>query len=191
MKIGILGGTFDPVHTAHLAIAEQAVRQLGLDRVLFIPAWIAPHKGQNRAATERTKHRLAMLRLAVKGNAAFAVSDIEVARGGTSYTIDTLRALRAAKGPDAEFSLLIGADNFAQFDTWREAGEIPRLCSIAVYARPGCPLGSLPRHIRALDGPLLDISATWLRRQTARGGSIRYLVPEPVRAYIERHKLYR
>ena len=191
MNIGILGGSFDPVHTAHLAIAAQALEQLALDEVWFVPAWIAPHKGANAAATGRTKDRVAMLRLALAGNRAFRCCTIELRRKGTSYTIDTLRQIRAERGPGTALYLLIGADNYAQFHTWRAAAEIPRLCRLVVYPRPGIVVKRTKPPAVVLKGPALDLSSTWLRAQVARGGSIRYVVPEAVRAYINAHGMYR
>lgn len=190
MKLGILGGTFDPVHVAHLAIAEQAREQLELDRVVFVPAWIAPHKPANRVAAARTQHRLTMLQLAIEDNAAFCISCVELDRGGVSYTIDTLRTLRAQYGSETTLYLLIGADNWAIFDTWREPEAIKELCDIAVYPRPGYKLPERGPRLHVLEGPAFDLSATWLRERLARGLSVRYLLPESVRAYVNAHHVY-
>jgi len=190
MKIGVLGGTFDPVHIAHLAVAEQARVQLDLDRVVFVPAWIPPHKPANHASAARTPHRIAMLQLALAGNPAFALDTCEISRQGTSYTIDTLRALHAQLGTHAQLHLLIGADNWAIFDTWREPREIMRLCRIAVYPRPGSALPCPSEALHMLEGPAFDLSSSWLRARIAAGYSVRYLVPDPVRDYIAAHHLY-
>jgi nicotinate-nucleotide adenylyltransferase len=193
VRIGILGGTFDPVHLAHLAIAEQALQQLDLDRVLFVPAWIAPHKRETRAehpAEERMKHRLAMLELALDGNPAFEVCDTELARKGTSYTVDTIEELHEQFGSHTELFLLIGADNYVIFRSWREPDRIMQHCRVAVYSRPGCTIDHISPPFISLAGPQFDLASTWLREQISAGKSVRYLVPEPVRHYIESHRLY-
>lgn len=190
MRLGVLGGTFDPVHCTHLAIAEQARVQLQLDRVLFVPAWIAPHKPGNLIAAARTHHRIAMLQLAIADNPAFMLEPRETNVHGASYTIDTLRALRARYAPDTHFYLIIGADNWAIFDQWREPAEIKRLARIAVYQRPGFPRVEPQPDLNVLDGPAFDLSASWLRARIAAGHSVRYLVPDAVRAYIAAHHLY-
>ncbi|MCX7846448.1 MAG: nicotinate (nicotinamide) nucleotide adenylyltransferase [bacterium] len=190
MRVGVLGGTFDPVHYAHLALAEQARVQLNLDRVLFVPAWIAPHKPGNWGAAERAGHRLAMLRLAIADNPAFEVVTWELERGGTSYTVDTLRMLRAKHGTGVEFVLIIGADNWAIFSTWREPEEIKRLCEIAIYPRPGYAMPMAGPGVNVLEGPSFDLSGSWLRGRIGRGLSVRYLVPDAVCAYLAAHAVY-
>lgn len=193
VRIGILGGTFDPVHFAHLAIAEQALQQLDLDRILFVPAWNAPHKmaaDAEQPAQVRTEHRLAMLELALDGNPAFEVCGRELTRKGTSYTIDTVEELHKQFGSKTELFLLIGADNYAIFQSWRAPGRIMQYCRVAVYNRPGSTINHIEPPFISLDGPQFDLASTWLREQIAAGKSIRYLVPEPVRQYIESHRLY-
>src|SRR5438552_2972171 len=133
-KLGIFGGTFDPVHLGHLVLADQSRQQLDLDLVLLVPASTPPHK-QGVAITPG-KRRLEMLQLAVAGNSALAGSDIELTRGGVSYTVDTLRALRELHS-DAELHLLIGADNLCDLASWRQADQLPALAQIAVARRPG------------------------------------------------------
>jgi nicotinate-nucleotide adenylyltransferase len=193
VRIGILGGTFDPVHIAHLAIAEQAVHQLDLDKILFVPAWIAPHKmacPDGVPAKDRTEHRLAMLRLATAANPAFEICEKELERKGTSYTVDTIQELREQFGPQAELFLLIGADNYAIFQSWREPDAIMDACRVAVYKRPGSPETDISCPFVTLQGPQFVLASTWLRKQCAEGNSIRYLVPDAVREYIEEHRLY-
>jgi len=190
VKLGLLGGTFDPVHLAHLAVAEQARVQLGLDQVLFMPAWLAPHKPGNTHAAARSADRLAMLRLAVQGNPAFAVDDFEVKRQTTSFTVDTLRGLRARQPADTQLFLLLGADNYLIFQQWREPEQILAMATPVVYPRPGFPIATLDPRFRLLDGPAFDLRATWLRDTVRRGGSIRYVVPAAVQAYIAGHHLY-
>ncbi len=190
MNIGFLGGTFDPIHIAHLAIAQQAVTQLNLARVVFVPVWIAPHKTNRTGAAERARHRLRMLELALADNDAFVVSDIELRRRETSYTVDTLNEMRVQYSADTDIFLLIGADNYVTFDSWRATNEISRLSTVAIYRRPGCRIDKLAPSYRLLEGPQFDITSTWLRQQVAAGNSIRYCVPEPVRQYTAEHGLY-
>mgnify|MGYP000870997535 CR=1 FL=1 len=189
-KLGILGGTFDPIHVAHLAVAEQARAQLGLEQVLFIPAWLAPHKRGNTQAADRAADRVAMLRLALQDNPAFILDESEIQRRGTSYTVETLRRLHERMAPAMHLHLLIGADNYAIFHRWREPEEILRLATPVVYPRMSVPLAAIAPPFRVLDGPAFDLRATWIRAAVARGGSIRYLVPERVREYIAAHHLY-
>jgi nicotinate-nucleotide adenylyltransferase len=191
LKLGILGGTFDPIHMAHLAVAEQARTQLGLEQVLFIPAWLAPHKKGNTRAADRAADRVAMLRLALQDNPAFILDESEIHRRGTSYTVETLRRLHERMASAAHLHLLIGADNYAIFHRWREPEEILRLATPVVYPRMNVPLATVAPPFRVLEGPTFELHATWIRAAVARGQSIRYLVPERVREYIAAHHLYR
>ena len=195
-SVGILGGTFDPVHHGHLAIAEEAREALGLERVLFMPAASPPHKpGQPVTAAE---HRLAMVRLAVAGNPAFEVSELELRRGGASYTVDTLEALRADGLADPW--LVLSTEALAGLPTWREPKRILALARLAIVPRGGFdPLGpawlearfpGVARRVEFLSGPLLPISGSVVRRRAAAGRSVRYLVPEDVAAYVAEHRLY-
>jgi nicotinate-nucleotide adenylyltransferase len=189
----VLGGTFDPPHVGHLALAEWAREELGLSRVLFVPAGTPPHK---RAPRTSASSRLALARLAVRGNAAFAVEPMEVRRRGPSYTVDTLRAL-AARHPGAELWLLVGADMYATMDTWREIATIVQLASIAVAARPGTNRGRRAawakggRGVRFLGNPVLDVSSSAVRERARAGRSLRYLVPDSVAGAITARRLYR
>jgi nicotinate-nucleotide adenylyltransferase len=192
-RIGLFGGTFDPPHFGHLALAEWARVTLGLERVWFVPAGEPPHK--RRAMRSPVRHRVAMTRLAVRGNAAFAVSTLESARPGPSYTADTVRAF-AAEHPRARLHLLMGADMFATFDTWREPGDIARRAVLVVALRPGVRAPRSSRWARAgrgvvwLTNPGLDVSSSALRVRAARGLGLRYLVPDAVARYAARHGLY-
>jgi nicotinate-nucleotide adenylyltransferase len=200
-RVGLFGGTFDPPHLGHLVVAQWALDRLKLDRVLFIPSGTPPHK-LGRPVTPAAD-RVAMTRLAVRGNRAFEVSTLEARRRGSSYTVDTLRALRARSGETRVF-LLIGEDSLEQFHTWREPESILELATLAVAPRGGRPAHST-RHARRpgqgaavpsrrfvwLDSPLILISSSEIRRRSRQGRSLRYLVPEPVAAYIARHRLYR
>jgi nicotinate-nucleotide adenylyltransferase len=195
MNIGILGGTFDPVHVAHLVLAEQARDQLTLDQVLFIPAG-DPWRKSHRAITP-AQHRLAMLRLAIEGNDAFAISDIELHREGPTYTADTLEALAGERLDDA-FWFILGADALADLPNWREPERIVKHAMLAVARRDGREVDAAELNIPALAGrlqlftcPRLAISSTEIRGRVVAGRSIRYLVPDAVAAYIEQHNLYR
>jgi nicotinate-nucleotide adenylyltransferase len=192
MKLGIFGGTFDPVHHGHLIVAEYVRESVGLDRVLFIPTMISPHKMD--AAITPAVHRLAMLREGVKSNPFFQVSDTEIERGGISFTVDTLRLMGEGNSLD-EFYLLIGEDNLREFQSWKEPGEIVRRAKLVVMNRPGFagapPDPSLPKDIIQCLVPSIDISATEIRRRVRKGLPISYLVPPSVSRYIDRHRLYR
>jgi nicotinate-nucleotide adenylyltransferase len=187
VRIGVFGGSFDPVHLGHLIVAAEAHRALGLDRVTLIPAGRHPFKGAERTAP--ADDRLAMLRLAVADDARFVVDDRELRRAGPSYTVDTLRALRAERPGDA-LSLLIGADAAHDLAAWREASAIPALAQVVVLTRPGV---AAPRHAmvgRVLEVPAVDVSASLVRDRCRRGESVRYLVPEAVARYIAERRLY-
>jgi nicotinate-nucleotide adenylyltransferase len=195
-RIGLFGGTFDPPHVGHLAIAECARDRLGLDEVRFIPAGQPPHKRGVRITG--AARRVAMARLAVRGNRAFAVSTIETRRGGPSFTIETLRAV-AREAPDARLFLLMGADSLSEFRTWREPEAILRLATLAVAERPAAVAragrrraGHPPRgRVVWLDNVGIAVSSSLVRARVREGRSIRYLVPDTVAAYIARHRLYR
>ncbi len=192
-RVGIFGGTFDPPHLGHLALAEWARTTLRLDRVLFVPAGAPPHKrGGSRSSV---KHRLAMTRLAVRGNPAFEVATVETRRRGPSWTADTVRALAAAS-PRARLHLLLGADMYATFDSWREPGEITSRAVLVVAPRPGARAprrsrwAARGRGVVWLANPGLDVSSSALRSRARRGLSLRYLLPDSVARYVERHRLY-
>ncbi len=195
-SVGVLGGTFDPVHHGHLAIAEEAREALGLEQVQFIPAASPPHK-PGRPITA-AGHRLAMLELATAGNPSFAVGRIELNRGGVSYTVDTLEAMQAAGARDVWF--ILSSEALAGFPAWRHPERILELCRLAVVPRGGDDRPDLAGVMdrfpgRAdrfvfLSGPLLPISGSVVRRRVAAGRSIRYLVPDAVARYIADHRLY-
>ena len=191
MTLGLFGGSFNPPHVGHLALAEACAEAAGLDRVLWTPTPDPPHKGA--AGLVAAEHRLAMARLATAGNARFAVSDVEFRRPGPHYTVDTLRALRQ-EHPGAEFALVVGGDSLAAFASWREPEAILSLARLVVYRRPGTDLAGVAPDVLArttvADGPALDLSATELRARIAAGRSVRYLVPDAVLAYLAEHQLY-
>ncbi len=201
-SLGVFGGTFDPIHIAHLAVAEEAAEALGLERVLFVPAGAPPHKA-GVAITAR-EHRLAMVELAIAGNDRFVVDRIELDRPGPSYTVDTLEALRAARHGEVvgDLVLIVSAEAFRAFMTWRSPARILELARLVVAPRDGYPdaraedLAGLvgpdaADRIASSIGPRLRLSASELRARAAAGRSLRYLVPDAVAAYIGDHALYR
>ena len=188
-RIGIYGGTFDPVHLGHLILGRDAVEQLGLARMIFVPAALSPHK-LGRAPGAPGSVRLEMLRAALAQEAVFEVDPCELDRAGPSYTIDTVQSLRA-RLPGAELYYLIGSDNVPELHTWHRIDELLRLVKFVVFQRPrldavAAEAGSFPTLPR-----LLDLSSTEIRNRVASGLSIRYLVPESVAAQIDAHGLYR
>jgi nicotinate-nucleotide adenylyltransferase len=183
-KIGIFGGTFDPIHHGHLILARDALEQLGLDRVIFIPAAISPHKLAFVAAAPQT--RVEMLRAAIEGEPRFCLDTMELERPAPSYTVDTVEALRRRESA-ARIVCLIGQDNVAQLSTWHRFADLAKMVEFAVLDRTGSktdhPYPAIHRH--------LDISATAIRNRVARGQSIRYLVPPAVERIIQERQIYR
>lgn len=200
MRLGIFGGTFDPIHYGHLLLAETFREELSLDEVRFTPAAVPPHK-QGDEITEADK-RVEMLKLAVGGHSAFRVDTSELSRGGVSYTVDTLRRLRE-EHPDAQIYFLMGGDSLEEFLTWREPAEILKL-AIPIVARRGSEAPLDWSHLRGVATeerlyeiqarqfamPLIDISSTDIRRRRAAGRSIRYRLPRAVEEYILAQKVY-
>ena len=185
--VGLLGGSFDPVHHGHLIVGRVAAEILGLDSVRFVPAREQPFKrGQHGASAEQ---RAAMLELAVAGSPGFAVERAELERPGPSYTVDTLRALRARE-PGIHLTLLLGADAAAEIGAWHQADEIPALATVVVFARAGTAVPSSRLIARTIEVPAIEISATEIRRRVREGRSIRFWVPDPVAEYVNRHRLY-
>jgi nicotinate-nucleotide adenylyltransferase len=197
LRIGILGGTFDPIHVGHLIIAEEVRTRLGLSQVVFVPAGLPPHKrGWAIAAPE---HRLQMIKLAIAGNPHFSLSRLDIDRSGPSFTVDTVHLLLDAWGADAEIYFIMGSDSLAELPTWHQPERLMRLCHIVAVGRPGyrVDLTELNRLlpgattlIRMMDTPALDVSSTDIKRRVREGRSIRYLVPRAVERYIQEHSLY-
>lgn len=191
LRLGIFGGTFDPIHLGHLIMAELTRGLLGLDRVVFVPARMAPHKRRTDASPE---HRFRMTGIAVEDNPHFEVSDVEIRREGPSYTVDTLRSLRGQNPPGTEHYLLLGADSARDLETWREHEELLRDSNVVILGRPGVEDRDLPGSVASratvLPTPLIGISSSEIRRRVRSGETIRYLVTEPVEGYIRSQGLY-
>jgi nicotinate-nucleotide adenylyltransferase len=185
--IGLLGGSFDPIHHGHLIVGQIATERLGLDALRFVPAREQPFKqGRHRSTPE---HRAAMLSLALAGTPGFALDRSELDRPGPSYTVHTLQSLRQAN-PGSDLVLLLGADAAAELSDWHQADRIPELARVVVFARPGSAVPTLPSIAQVIEVPAVDISATEVRHRVSRGQSIRYWVPDAVAEYIVRHRLY-
>ncbi len=189
MRLGVFGGSFNPPHLAHLIVADFFREELKLDRVLWIPARNPPHKQSEQILS--AEHRVEMTRLAVSGNSAFEVSDVELRRGGVSFTLETLLQLGRDLEKEDELFLLVGSDSYEDFETWHQPDAIVSLASLVVYPRGAREVEVHPRFpATVVDAPVVDISGTIIRERCRQGRSIRYLVSERVRDYIESHGLY-
>ena len=192
MSIAVYGGTFNPPHLGHLVVAESVAETLRLRKVIFVPVNRPPHKTVQGLAP--APDRLAMTRLAVEGNPRFEVSDLEVARGGLSFTVDTLRAV-AGLHAGRRLRLLIGADNMFDFEGWKAPSEILEIADLVVMTRPGYEVEKsrpgFPPHADLVTVPQIGISGTDIRRRVKFGQSIRYLVPPGVEEYIRKRGLYK
>jgi nicotinate-nucleotide adenylyltransferase len=195
-QIGILGGTFDPIHYGHLIIAEAAMDQLGLDRIEFLPANDPPHKPEGSVSPAR--HRAAMVQTAIDPVDYFQLNCIEMERAGPSYTVDSLEQL-VRERPQDSFWFIIGGDSLRDLPSWRSPERILELASLAVIDRPGAIydlagleglVPGLRQRIALVEAPLIDLSATLLRRRFAAGGSIRFQTPDSVIAYMTANGLY-
>ncbi|MFH0847259.1 MAG: nicotinate-nucleotide adenylyltransferase [Chloroflexota bacterium] len=199
MKIGVLGGTFDPPHLGHLRLAEAVRLKLGLDEVLFVPAGVPYLKEGDRAITP-AEHRVAMVRLAIKDYPHFRLSLTEVERPGPSYTVDTIAELRKDLKEGDELFFILGWDNLLALPGWREPPRLVKLCKLVAMPRAGYPVPDLKALDKVIPGialrttvlfsPVINISATVIRERVARGLSVSQLVPEAVAEYIKKHQLY-
>lgn len=188
MRTGILGGTFNPVHIGHLILAEEVREKLRLDRVVFVPTYIPPHKTSKNIAPAADRH--AMIKAAIASNAHFDVSDVEIRRKGASYTIDTLREFKK-RYPRDEMYFITGSDLLNYLDKWRDLKNVIALVKFVVATRPGYPLEKIPSYIKTVAIRAVDVSAYEIRQCVKKGLSFRYLVPDSVFAYINKRKLYR
>ena len=192
LRIGVFGGTFNPPHMGHLRLAKIVRERFGLDRVLWIPNSRSPFKTGEELA--EAADRLAMIRAATEGDAAFSVSEIEIRQRGASYTVDTLRKLRE-EHPDAVFRLIVGSDQWSEFSRWREPEEIVRRAPLIVFPRAGYEQAAVPagfeKYVEFADTPLIDLSSTDIRQRIRAGRSVRYMAPPAVLEIIEERGLYR
>jgi len=199
MKLGVLGGTFDPIHNGHLAVADEVRKRLEPDEILFMPTrqpWLKAGKPLTEA-----EHRIEMVRLAIADKPYCKLSTIEIERAGPSYTVDTMAELRIQLGNRSELFFILGWDSLAELPEWREPGQIIRLCRLVAVPRPGYPrpdldllessIPGLMERVTILDKPEVDVSASDIRERVARGKSISGLVPEAVERYIKEKGLYR
>jgi nicotinate-nucleotide adenylyltransferase len=199
MKIGVLGGTFDPIHLGHLKLAEEVAARLNLSEIIFVPAGQPWLKADNLISP--AKHRVEMIRLAIAGKPYFKLSTMEVERPGPTYTVDTIAELRRQLGSGHELFFILGWDNLTQLPHWREPSRLVKMCHLVAVPRVDYPapdlqsldasIPGLSQRVILLDAPRIDINASDIRRRVARGLAISHLVPEPVERYIGQHKLYK
>jgi nicotinate-nucleotide adenylyltransferase len=188
MKIGILGGTFNPIHIGHLILAEEAREKLLLDRIIFVPAYLPPHKDDAEIVSAGV--RLAMVKMAIRGNKYFSFSDIEIKRNGRSFTIDTLKEFKKIYPAD-ELYFIIGSDLLKYLNEWKDLAEIIQMVKFIVATRPGYPLEKIPSYISTIPIRAVDVSGFAIRQAIKENKSFRYLVPEVVHKYITKRKIYR
>jgi len=198
MNIGVLGGTFDPIHIGHLILAEEVRARLNLAEILFVPAgqpWL-----NKTSPILPAEHRVEMVRLAIADKPYFKLSTMEIERAGPTYTVDTITELKARLGAGDELFFILGWDNLAELPLWQEPSRLIKMCRLVAVPRPDYPLpdlkaleASIPglsQRVMLMDKPEIDISASAIRNRVAQGLSIRHLVPELVDEYIRQHKLY-
>ena len=192
VRVGLFGGTFDPIHIGHLIAAEEARERAGLDRVIFVPCGIPPHKRSERVSAGSV--RLEMTRLATQSNPGFEVSEFEVSREGASFTIETVRHFSRQLGSGAELFLIVGADSLLEMYAWKDPAELLAEARPIVVSRPGFDLDRVEPRLRervlVVDGVSVGVSSTDIRARVASGRSIRYLVPPSVLSYIVDNRLY-
>ncbi len=199
-RIGIMGGTFDPIHIGHLFIAEETLEKLSLDKIIFIPAGVSPHKLNSK--TTAPIHRLLMTAIAVNSNRRFYLSDIEIEREGPSYTIDTIRCLKQLLPTDTELFFITGGDTFIDLDSWRDYEQLLQLTNFVVFTRAGYDnvlldekiqrfRQQLNSNITKISIPLLEVSSTDIRERAKMGRTIKYLIPDGVEEYILKNRLYK
>ena len=198
-RIGLIGGTFDPIHNGHLLLAENSRKVFNLDKIIFMPAGIPPHKRDKHISSN--VHRYNMTLLAINSNENFFLSDMELKKEGVSFTIDTIKYLKS-NYRDSEIYFILGSDSLFQIDTWKDYEELLTLCNFIVVARPHYNNEKLRNlvdnlnnlynsSIHIVEGPVLDISSSEIRDRVRKGLSISYLVPKPVEEYIYKHGLYK
>ena len=188
-KIGLFGGTFDPVHIGHLLMARAAMEQMALDKVVFIPSCVPPHK--NSPTLFDARDRSGMIRQAVRGIPEFEVSDFEIKKGGKSYSVDTVRHFRSLYGASDKIYFIVGGDAIKQLNTWKDIDTLKVMCSFVSVNRPGYPRGEekIKYHAVTMNG--IEMSSTEIRKRILSGKSIQFLVPDSVLRYINRQGLYK
>lgn len=197
-RVGVIGGTFDPIHYGHLAAAEEARVKVELEKVVFVVAGLPPHKLDEEVTPVR--HRLAMVELGIQSNPCFEISRVDVDRPGPSYTVDTISILQERFGEETELFFVMGLDSLVELPTWHEPHRLVLLCRLIAVSRPGfnvdqaqleSTVPGLSSRLEIIDMPEMDISSTDLQRRVREGLPIKYQVPEQVERYIEEHRLYR
>ncbi len=189
MRIGILGGTFNPIHIGHLILAEEALFKLKLDKVIFVPAYMPPHKSVE--GTAKPQDRLKMVKLAIEGNPAFEVSTFEIDSKTKSYSIDTLKEFRKVYGGGTELYFITGSDLLKDLFSWKNVNEIFKMSKFIIANRPGYPVKDVPEEAETVVITPIEVSSEDIRKRLNENRSIRYLVPEKVRSYIIEHNLYK
>jgi nicotinate-nucleotide adenylyltransferase len=188
MRIGILGGTFDPVHNGHLYLAKKACQRLKLSKILFIPTYIPPHK--KHVKVTQARHRYDMLKLAISGNRKFKLSNMEIKRKGRSYSVETLRRLKKKYGSSVELFFITGSDSLKELNKWKNLKEILKLCKFVVVERPGFKAWKIPESLIFIKINAKDISATDIRARIKAGRPLTAIIPTKVIRYVRRNKLY-
>ena len=186
-RIGILGGTFNPIHVGHLLMAEMTCDQLKLDRVIFIPSFLPPHKSAKDIIDAHDRYN--MVRLAIEGHSSFEVSDIEILRKGKSYSIDTIQSLKDHFPQKTQIYFIIGEDSLATLKTWKEIDRLLKFVKFVVVNRPGLKAKSKIKTL-SVEMPGLDISSSDIRQRICQNKTIKFLVPEKIEDYIQTHQLY-
>ncbi|MCQ9208192.1 MAG: nicotinate-nucleotide adenylyltransferase [Omnitrophica bacterium] len=186
-RIGILGGTFNPIHLGHLALAKESAELLGLEKVIFVPTNLPPHKSTEELLPADQRYR--MIALAIKSNPVFKVSDLEIRRGGLSYSIETVRAFKSIYA-HRNLYFIVGSDFLREFSTWKDIAKLSKSCKFVIAQRPGFVIKRLHKNMQSISITAFDISSTDIRKRIRLKKSIQYLVPEEVRKYILRKKLY-
>lgn len=189
MKIGILGGTFNPIHIGHLAIAEFVREKIALSKIIFVPSYLPPHKSTQNVAP--AKDRYQMTRLAIESNPHFEISDFEIKQKATSYTFETLKYLKELYPLKTQFFFLIGEDNLHTLHTWKHVEKLYKMAQFVAVTRPKVKAAHKNNHVRFVEMPGLEVSSSYIRKMIAQKHSVKYLLPDAVLKYIKKRHLYR